>query len=214
MNKFKEGTLVKIHGDTETVWKITKSIAQDENNKGGFYHVVKIGVPNLYIKITDDDIKQTVDTRPQATGKIRFTSFENARNIQSELDELFDIKLHITLYQNKGILKGFIAVPQLAPSKKLFDKTMYRWKKLKFTDAERELLKNGETGTWMDLYKAEFIEEMNTREDFKKAYARIKQHLKNNKRIIAICYCDDEDKCHRKIVSDSLKSEGFDSECF
>lgn len=148
------------------------------------------------------------------TGYIRFTSFENARSMQDDIEEIFDIKLHITLHQNKGLLKDFIPVPQLAPSKELFNKTMYKWKKLKFTNEERNIIKNGKTGTWVDLYEPAFIEEMNIREDFKKNYNRIKEHLKNGKKIIAVCYCEDENKCHRKIISDSLKAEGFDSECF
>lgn len=145
-------------------------------------------------------------------GKIYFTSFEDARNILKQNDD-FDIKLHITRHKNKGLLKDFIHVPQLAPSNELFNKTMYKWKKLKFTDKEREIIKSGETGTWLDLYVPEFNNEMDTREDFIKCYNRIKEHLNNGKNIIAVCYCEDKDKCHRKIISDRLKSEGFNSTC-
>lgn len=147
-----------------------------------------------------------------STGKIYFTSFEDARNLSKENDD-FDIKLHITRHKNKGILKDFTHVPQLAPSNELFNKTMYRWKKLKFTKKEQEIIKSGETGTWLDLYIPEFNNEMDTREDFIKCYNRIKEHLINGKNIIAVCYCEDKDKCHRKIISDRLKSEGFNSIC-
>ena len=114
---------------------------------------------------------------------------------------------------DKGLLKDFIHVPQLAPSNELFNKTMYKWKKLKFTKKEREIIKSGKTGTWLDLYVPEFNSEMNTREDFIKCYNKIKEHLNNGKNIIAVCYCEDKDKCHRKIISDRLKSEGFNSIC-
>lgn len=145
-------------------------------------------------------------------GKIYFTSFENARNILSS-DNEFDIKLHITRHVNKGILKDFIHVPQLAPSNELFNKTMYKWKKLKFTNEELEIMKSGKTGTWLDLYIPEFNKEMDNREDFIKCFNRIKEHLNNRKNIIAVCYCEDKDRCHRKIISDRLISEGFDSIC-
>ena len=145
-------------------------------------------------------------------GKIYFTSFEDAKNILKE-DNDFDIKLHITRHKNKGLLTDFIHVPQLSPSNELFNKTMYRWKKLKFTEKEQEIIKSGETGTWLDLYIPEFNNEMDNREDFIKCYNRIKEHLNNGKNIIAVCYCEDKDKCHRKIISDKLVSEGYNSIC-
>ena len=145
-------------------------------------------------------------------GKILFTSFEDARKTIKDNEE-FDIKLHITRHKNKGMLKDFIHVPQLAPSTELFNKTMYKWKKLKFTAKEKETMKNGKTGTWLDLYVPEFNNEMNTREDFIKCYNRIKELLNDNKNIIAICYCEDKNRCHRKIISDRLSLEGFNSTC-
>lgn len=145
-------------------------------------------------------------------GQIVFMSFEDALNL-NEIDDNFDIKLHITRHKNKGLLKDFIHVPQLAPSNELFNKTMYKWKKLKFTNKEKEIIKSGETGTWLDLYIPEFNNEMENREDFIKCYNRLKEHLSNGKNIVAVCYCSDKDKCHRKLISNKLESEGYNSYC-
>ena len=143
-------------------------------------------------------------------GKIVFTCFDE---INKELLDKYDIKLHITRYINKGIYRDCIHVPQLAPSESLFSVTMKRWKKLNFTKDELDIIKNGETGTWFDLYKEAFIKEMNTRIDFKKNYNRLKEHLDNGKNIIAICYCSDYKRCHRYLIHQALLEDGYNSEC-
>ena len=139
-------------------------------------------------------------------GEIVFTSFDDVENL--DLDN-YDIKLQIVRYISKGLRRGFVHVPHLSPSEKLFKKTMYSWKKLKFTKEEKEKMANGKTGTWFDLYEDEFIKETKMRRDFNVGYNRLKYHLDNGKNIVAVCYCDDKNKCHRSILAKILIDEGY-----
>lgn len=141
-------------------------------------------------------------------GHIRFMCFYD---LTPEITQNYEIKLHITRDINQGMRRGFVHVPHLSPSTSLRNKAIYKWKKLIFTKEEQELLKNGETGTWFDLYKPKFKSEMNTSNDFKKAYNRIKFHLDNGTNILAVCYCRDPYKCHRYIIHEDLINEGYTS---
>lgn len=155
------------------------------------------------------------------SGKILFTSYDDA--LDMNLDE-FEIKLQIVRFTGKGLLRGFVQVPQLSPSERLFKQTMYKWKKLNFTKEEINFLRKGKTGTWFDLYEIAFLKEMgfyndfndldyikktNKRNDLVKAYERIKEHLDNGKNIIAICYCENFNRCHRYIIGNELIKEGY-----
>lgn len=138
-------------------------------------------------------------------GKILFTSFY-------ELDDMdlseYEKKLHITLYINKGKRIDFTHVPGLAPSESLFRKAIYGWQKLKFTKEEKEKLYGNKTGTWFDLYEEIFIKETNRRQ-FKIAYNRLKELLDIGVNIIAVCYCKNHRYCHRSILAEMLKKEGY-----
>lgn len=140
-------------------------------------------------------------------GKILFTSFDDVENI--DLDD-YEIKVQIVRHINKGLRRDFIHVPHLSPSEPLFNKAMYKWKKLKFTSVEKEEMANGKTGTWFDLYEKDFIYEANNRRDFQAGYKRLKYYLDNGKNIVAICYCDDKNRCHRSIIAKMLIDEGYD----
>lgn len=139
-------------------------------------------------------------------GYVQLCSFEEAGNLN--LDN-FNVKLQIVLSIKKGLRTGFVHVPHLAPSKKLYNDAMYRWKKLKFTKEEKEKLSKGKTGTWWDLYEKRFVIEAKTRADFKIAYKRLKEHLDNGNNIILICYCEDGYRCHRSIVGNLLENDGY-----
>lgn len=140
-------------------------------------------------------------------GTILFTSYNNVDDI--DLTD-YTIRLQIVRFTSKGIRKGFKHIPHLSPSESLFKKTMYSWKKLKFSELELKKMSNGRTGTWFDLYQDVFIEEAKIRTDFKIGYKRLKYYLNNGRNIVAICYCDDKNKCHRSIIAKMLKDEGYD----
>lgn len=139
-------------------------------------------------------------------GKILFTSYDSIPNL--DLTD-YEIKLQIVRFTSKGIREGFAHIPHLSPSENLFKKTMYKWKKLKFTQEEKDKMFNGKTGTWFDLYEEEFIKETKSRADFKIGYERLKYYLDNGTNIVAICYCEDKNKCHRSIIAKMLIDEGY-----
>lgn len=139
-------------------------------------------------------------------GKILFCSTEDV--FKQNLNE-YPIKIQITRYTKKGLLTGFIQAPGLSPSEDLLNKTNNKWKKLNFTDLEKEKMRKGKTGTWWDLYCDIFILEMSMRYDFILNYKRLKEHLDNGNNIIACCYCKEPDKCHRSLIANCLKQEGY-----
>lgn len=139
-------------------------------------------------------------------GKILFTSFDEVDDV--DLSE-YHLKLQIVRFRSKGLREGFIHVPELAPSEQLFRKAMYKWKRLIFTKKEKEILSNGETGTWFDLYKIDFLKEMKERKDLKRCYERLKEVLDSGKNIICICYCENQKRCHRSIIAEELKKDGY-----
>lgn len=140
-------------------------------------------------------------------GNILFASYNSIDEINLSK---YNIKIQIVRCTSKGVKSGFIHVPHLSPSENLFKKTMYSWKKLKFSKEELCKMRQGKTGTWFDLYEEKFIKETKIRKDFKMGYNRLKYYLNNGVNIIAICYCDDKNKCHRSILASMLKKEGYE----
>lgn len=140
-------------------------------------------------------------------GKILFCAFDDV--FEQNLDE-YQVKIQITRYTKRGVLTGFIHAPGLSPSEELLNKTNNNWKKLNFTPFEREKMKKGKTGTWWDLYVELFTLEMSMRTDFIFNYLRLKEHLDNGNNIIACCYCKEPDKCHRSLIANALKNEGYE----
>lgn len=136
------------------------------------------------------------------------TSFENLHEFDLHP---YAVRLHITRSIKQGIMvgKGFVHVPHLSPSLHLFFQTKDKWKKLKFTEEEKEKLEKGNTGTWYDLYEESFIKESTERKDFQKAYKRLKQRLEAGENAVLVCYCENKDKCHRGIVGRLLEEDGY-----
>lgn len=139
-------------------------------------------------------------------GKILFCSYDES--FKKDLSE-YEIKLQIVRFTNKGIRNNFKHVPDLAPSLKLFEKTMYKWKKFIFTKSEKEFMRSGKTQTWFDLYEKEFYFEKENDKKFQIAYNRLKYYLDKGINIIAMCYCEDFNKCHRKLLAYKLEKEGY-----
>lgn len=141
-------------------------------------------------------------------GEILFCSYDFVNELNQNYLNEFDIKLQIVRYSNKGLKHGFKQIKDLAPSEGLFSKTMNRWKRLRFTTEEKEQMRCGKTGTWYDLYELEFLKEMESYK-FQRCYNRIKFYLDRGINVIAICYCSDFEKCHRKLIANKLKEEGY-----
>lgn len=139
-------------------------------------------------------------------GKILFCSTLDV--FEQNLDE-YQVKLQITRYTKKGILSGFIHAPGLSPNQDLLNTTNNKWKKLIFTDVEKQKMAKGKAGTWWDLYCEQFYLQMEMDITFILNYQRLKEHLDNGNNIIACCYCKEPDKCHRSLIANSLKNEGY-----
>ena len=139
-------------------------------------------------------------------GTILFCSTEDV--FEEELDK-YPVRLQITRYTKRGILTGFTHVNHLAPSESLLNQTNHKWKKLKYTEEERLLMKQGPTGTWWDLYVVRFEQEMQERLDFQAAYARLKELLDADTNIVCVCYCDNLHRCHRSLIAKRLQQEGY-----
>lgn len=122
----------------------------------------------------------------------------------------FDIKLHITQYTNQGIKVDFLHTPQLAPSPELFAKTMNVWKKFKFSDEDLNYLKSIHSNDWFDLYRRDYLKQIETDYDMQRYIKRVCKRLDEGKNIIMCCYCKNIDKCHRKILGEYFRQLGYE----
>ena len=138
-------------------------------------------------------------------GEVVFTSYDKVNELNLER---FDYKLQIVRYTNNGLKEGFLHFPTFSPSEKLFNKTMRGWKRLKFTKSEKEFMANGKTGTWFDLYEAHFFQEKSFDKSFKEAIQAVITEVNQGKRFLMICYCENLERCHRKLVADMLQEAG------
>lgn len=122
-------------------------------------------------------------------------------------------KLLIVRRPVNGIPAGFIHVHQLSPSIALFKKTRKDWKQGIFSDDEKEYLISLDNlineKSWWHLYKREFINEMNTRQDMKQALNRLKTLLNKDIPIYLFCYCKDVCRCHRCLIGEYFESNGY-----
>lgn len=105
---------------------------------------------------------------------------------------------------------GLVHTPHLSPSLTLFGNYHKRWKKNHFTVEELELLKTIPHATWWDVYRPQFLSEMATRHDMKRALARVEQLLNQGTNVLFICFCKEETHCHRRLLGDYFEEKGYD----
>lgn len=96
------------------------------------------------------------------------------------------------------IPEHFIHVPQLSPSKELFNQAQV-WK--------REV---GEKEKWFHLYIEKFKVELNERDDLVRAMDKLEQRLKEGKKVRLFCYCKNHEFCHRGIIGNRLIEKGYE----
>jgi uncharacterized protein YeaO (DUF488 family) len=90
----------------------------------------------------------------------------------------------------------FVHVPQLSPSKQLFNDTQ-SWKK-----------ESSEKIEWWHLYEKRFLREMNERLDMVRALDRLDTCLKQDELVRLFCYCKDVCYCHRRFVGTEMQNRG------
>ena len=121
------------------------------------------------------------------------------------------LKLLIVRKPPEVMPKGFIHGPQLSPSLELFFKTK-KWKKGVFTEEEMDFINTIpdiiELDYWWELYRSEFMKELNDRDDMKSALLRLLNLDKEGSNIYLYCFCSNTHRCHRSLVGEKLKDLG------
>mgnify|MGYP001248594206 CR=1 FL=1 len=143
----------------------------------------------LYILPGDlEKLQETIKTgsAQNKVGKIILCGIDS-------LDVTANIKLFIARVKPKSIA-GWIHVPQLAPSAKLFNQYIM-WR--------RQGLWPGKWKT----YEEQFLAEIKAMGNY---LARIQQHLDEGKDVALACYCKQVQYCHRKLVGDYFKDKGYE----
>lgn len=108
---------------------------------------------------------------------------------------------------------GFVHVPQLSPSGQLFNTYYTKWNKGIFTHEEIDIMSNGNTHSWWDLYAPKFMEEMETRSDFQACINRTMVLLDQGVNVLMVCFCPEYYRCHRGLVGYYLSKKGYEVRC-
>lgn len=125
-------------------------------------------------------------------GTLKTCSLSEVKNI--DLTQ-YEVKLFIVRHPGKVMQslseKGFVHVPELAPSKELLQKSM---KDRKISPHWKKTLEEGYISELTDSLK--FID-------------RIEEHLLNGRNVLLCCYCKEETDCHRFLLKNILEIRLF-----
>ena len=130
-------------------------------------------------------------------------------DVGSEDLNYYDYVIQPVFSTKQGVIKDAVHIPELGPSRELFTKTMYRWKKMKYTDQEKAILlsSNGKThGHWFNLYTSDYLQEL------QETPAKIKMEwlidlLMKGKKVLAVCYCLNLDYCHLSLLKKEIDAQ-------
>lgn len=128
---------------------------------------------------------------------IRITSIKRCR--VSEYDKIYLIvRSTASLERNKSsILQHAEQVADLSPSKSLFYQYL-DWQKAGFWNQK----------TFDDIYKPTFLNELTANPTAQNWLERLRCEDKTGLKIALLCFCTDENLCHRKIVGNILREKG------
>lgn len=128
---------------------------------------------------------------------IRITSIKRCRT--ADFDNIYLIVRSIESLKRSqnSILNSAIQVSDLAPSKSLFYRYL-DWSKAGVWDKNK----------FETEYKPTFLNELNSNQNAKFWLDKIAADDKARKKIALLCFCQDEDLCHRTIVGEILKQKG------
>lgn len=116
-------------------------------------------------------------------GILTTCSLSEVKNLN--LDQ-YDVKLFIARHAGKVMQslssKGFVHVPELAPSAELIKRSMQ----------DRKISVH-----WKKTLEEGYITEISSSVKY---IDRIETHLLNGKNVLLCCYCKEETDCHRKLI--------------
>lgn len=111
----------------------------------------------------------------------------NIKNTPERVKKYLIVRIppkHFNFFQNSDIKH----MPQLSPSQNLL--YSYKNKNISFNQ-----------------FKEKFVNEIENRQDMKQAIEKLVKDLKHGENICLICYEEDSNECHRKIIADYIKSK-------
>jgi uncharacterized protein YeaO (DUF488 family) len=92
----------------------------------------------------------------------------------------------------------FIHVPQLSPSRELFNDAQI-WKR-----------RYEKKQDWWHLYEQRFLKEMKERNDLVRALDRLDKRLEQGQLVRVFCYCKEVCYCHRYFVGKEMQERGHE----
>lgn len=139
---------------------------------------------------------------------IRITSIRRCKI--SEYDDIYLIIRSVASLERSGssVLQHAKQLADLSPSKELFYSYL-DWKKNNEWNQDK----------FNECYKPTFINELNANPNAAKWLNKIEENDKAGRKIALLCFCPDENLCHRIIIGDILRSRGCnvvfdrDAEC-
>lgn len=128
---------------------------------------------------------------------IRVTSIRRCHT--ADYDEIYLIVRSIaSLERSKStLLKNATQLIELSPSKTLFYNYL-NWDKSGIWNED----------TFKKLYEPAFLEELNNNNIAQELLKTLEMKDKANKKIALLCFCSDENTCHRKTVGEILRNRG------
>lgn len=121
----------------------------------------------------------------QSKGIVYITNLSNLRKVPKENNYFF------LTTQGKREIDGVKYLPELAPSKNLFNKYLNQWK-------------HKESSFWWKDYCNQYKKEINT-----EYINKLEEGLNQGKNVTLICFCGDETICHRSILKEIFQQKGF-----
>ena len=123
---------------------------------------------------------------PEDSGEIITCSFKKAKS--------YDVNEKWLITRGGEGLPGYKRVPELAPSQELFDKYLTRWK-----DKPASL--------WWGKYKSEFMKQFKDPQFIMKLALLYEKVHNQNQNILLVCFCEDVEYCHRKLIASFLSEK-------
>lgn len=128
---------------------------------------------------------------------IRITSIRRCRI--AEYDDIYlIIRSTASLKHNSsGILRYATQLADLSPSRRLFYANL-DWEKRGEWNQEK----------FDKIYKPAFIDELNNNPNAEKWLNKLEKDNKAGRKIALLCFCPNENLCHRTIIGDILRNKG------